>query len=138
MPLNEIRSEFWTYHRRLRHFTVYGLWRLLMTCPGGVRGSLIRGLIAQGELEGRPFDVSSIAEYIGIPRTTVNGIVKDLADAGLVSKCVEGRRVVLRLTREGWKLAAEWWDGADPLFDDLILGSNGPDLTGRKNHSAFG
>ncbi len=79
-----------------------------------------RGLIAQGEAEGRPYDISSLAIAIDQPRTNAHRLVEYLHAEGVIEKRESGRRVELFLTEKGWRQMKELWDKVDLLIEEFI------------------
>jgi DNA-binding MarR family transcriptional regulator len=80
----------------------------------------VRGIIALGEVEGRPYDISSLAIAIDQPRTNTHRLVEHLHASGAIEKRENGRRVELFLTEKGWRQMKELWDKVDPLIDEFV------------------
>jgi DNA-binding MarR family transcriptional regulator len=97
--------------------------RALLAFMTGLRplgGLLIFILIAIGELEDRPYDISSLAATLGEPRTSALRHLTDLQALGLVERRLEGRRSIISLTDDGWVRLAEWRDKIRPALDRLV------------------
>jgi DNA-binding MarR family transcriptional regulator len=79
----------------------------------------MRNLIAVGEAEQRPYDISSLAAALDLPRTTVFRHLEDMQQRGVVRIEQQGRRSTLYLTDVGWREVAEKWRYFDPIIDEF-------------------
>lgn len=85
-----------------------------------VQGPL-RFLVATGQLEGRPYDISALAAVLDLPRTTVFRHLDGMRQEGSVKLQPEGRRTLVLLTDLGWRQMSKNWDVLDPLIDEFIV-----------------
>ena len=124
--IEQIKAETSTPQRQVRRQWLFRFWAVLMrtTPPLGP----VRGLVAQGEVEGRPFDATALAETFGIPRTTINWAIQQLVTAGEVRRERDGRRIALYLTEQGWRELDRSWSDINRMLDEFL------DLSGPRSH----
>ncbi len=81
----------------------------------------IRYLVATGELENRPYDISALSCALCLPRTTIFRHLDEMKEQGTVYTQREGRRTVVYLTHDGWRELKQNGQAFDPLIDKLVL-----------------
>ena len=81
------------------------VYEIEITIWGDPVSALLIRRIAQGQLEGRPFDVSSLAATLRMPTPTVSRRVGHLMAAGWVERQRAGRSYQLRATAKATKAA---------------------------------
>ncbi len=69
------------------------------------------------ELQERPHDLSSLAEALGLSRTTLMRRVGTLAERGLIAKQFQGRRCMVRCTDE---MNARFRSIMDEMIDHVL------------------
>ena len=118
--VEDIKAEFRSPTRKARLDSVQKIWKAFLNVPLWPAAGLIRETIAKGEVEGRPFDVSSLAASLAMPRTTIHRELQKLEKSGAIKRVKSGRRIQLYLTDQGWRQIKSAWAMLDPVVDDLI------------------
>lgn len=103
--VQKIDKETVTDENRLSYYIqVLSSYRNLNeVCPGGFTGAMIAMASGVGRITGEPFDESSLAEALGISRTTLGRKVKLLEKAGYVRLHREGRRNLILSVYERYR-----------------------------------
>lgn len=135
MDLEEIK-QWWLDEKRQSYQAAF--LRILRTIwaersmPGE---GPVRGIIAQGEIEGKPYDISSLAVALAQPRTNTHRLVEYLQEYEVVEKRKNGRRMELYLTDKGWRQMKDLWDRVDPLIREFIDEFSGDLVRPSPDHS---
>lgn len=96
-----------------------GLYRLLNRCSALIESGLssddwlIERHIALGNHENRPYDLTTLSDAVGMPRTTVSRRVATLVELGFYERVYQGRRATFRATERIEREVA-------PAVDEII------------------
>ena len=115
-----IKRQLGTAHRRDRIWRIVGLLTAFRANQTKHVEAPLLKLLALGEVERRPFDISALAAVQGTPRTTVFRHLEDMRDQSLVKKSPNGRRSIVVLSDQGWREVAQICATYDRLVDELI------------------